>query len=55
MIKEPIENTRYDFRTLEAKWRPYWEAIDLYKTGDDPGKPHYYILDFFVLPLDSGP
>ncbi len=54
MIKEHIENTRYDFRTLEAKWRPYWEAIDLYKTGDDPGKSHYYILDFFPYPSGDG-
>lgn len=54
MIKEHIENKRYDFRTLEAKWRPYWEAIDLYKTGDDPGKSHYYILDFFPYPSGDG-
>ena len=47
-------NGRYDFKELESKWRPYWEQIDLYKTGDDPGKPKYYILDYFPYPSGDG-
>lgn len=45
---------RYPFKTIEAKWRPYWEKIDLYQTGEDPGKPNYYILDFFPYPSGDG-
>ncbi|HET6444297.1 MAG TPA: leucine--tRNA ligase, partial [candidate division Zixibacteria bacterium] len=45
---------RYDFRKLEEKWRPYWEEIDLYRTGEDPDKPKYYILDYFPYPSGDG-
>ncbi len=45
---------QYDFKFLEEKWRPYWEALDLYRTGTDPGKPKYYILDFFPYPSGDG-
>jgi len=44
----------YDFRKLEEKWRPYWQAIDLYKTGADPDKPKTYILDYFPYPSGDG-
>ncbi|HEX6384380.1 MAG TPA: leucine--tRNA ligase [Anaerolineae bacterium] len=44
----------YDFKTAEQKWRSYWEKIDLYRTGDDPNKPSYYILDFFPYPSGEG-
>ena len=45
---------RYDFRKLEAKWRPYWEKLKLYQTGNDPNKPKKYILDFFPYPSGEG-
>jgi leucyl-tRNA synthetase len=45
---------RYDFRALEAKWRPYWDKLGLYKTGSDPNKPKKYILDFFPYPSGEG-
>jgi leucyl-tRNA synthetase len=44
----------YDFRQLEEKWRPYWQAIDLYRTGEAPDRPKYYILDFFPYPSGEG-
>lgn len=44
----------YDFKALEEKWRPYWQATDLYQTGDDPSRPKYYILDFFPYPSGEG-
>jgi leucyl-tRNA synthetase len=44
----------YDFRALEEKWRPYWQDIDLYRTGSDPGRPKFYILDFFPYPSGEG-
>lgn len=47
-------NGRYPFRAIEQKWRTYWQTIDLYRTGDDPAKPDYYILDFFPYPSGSG-
>ncbi|MBX3058153.1 MAG: leucine--tRNA ligase [Anaerolineae bacterium] len=47
-------NNKYDFRAIEAKWRPYWQAIDLYKTGEDPQKPNYSILDYFPYPSGEG-
>ncbi|GIK54457.1 MAG: leucine--tRNA ligase [Chloroflexi bacterium] len=47
-------NKKYDFHTIENKWRPYWQAIDLYKTGEDPQKPNYTILDYFPYPSGEG-
>lgn len=44
----------YDFGAVEAKWRAHWQEIDLYKTGDDPHKPRYYILDYFPYPSGDG-
>ena len=45
---------KYDFKTVENKWRPIWEADDLYRTGDDPQKPNKMILDFFPYPSGAG-
>ncbi len=45
---------KYDFKAIEQKWRPYWQSIDLYKTGADPNKPKQYILDFFPYPSGAG-
>jgi leucyl-tRNA synthetase len=47
-------SNKYNFKAIEQKWRPYWEKIDLYKTGGDPGKPKYYILDYFPYPSGDG-
>ncbi|MGD8586947.1 MAG: leucine--tRNA ligase [Chloroflexota bacterium] len=44
----------YNFKKLEAKWRPTWQAIDLYRTGTETGKPKHYILDFFPYPSGDG-
>ncbi len=49
-----MSEKRYDFKALEAKWRPYWQQIGLYKTGTDPNKPKYYVLDFFPYPSGDG-
>ena len=45
---------KIDFPALEKKWRPYWAAIDLYKTGADTHKPKAYVLDFFPYPSGDG-
>jgi leucyl-tRNA synthetase len=54
MNKKKKRSDRYDFQAVEEKWRPYWQQIDLYRTGDDPQKPDYYILDFFPYPSGDG-
>ncbi|MEZ4518606.1 MAG: leucine--tRNA ligase [Chloroflexota bacterium] len=54
-MKPRVKQTeRYDFRTVENRWRPIWEAMDLYAAGNDPGKPDRYILDFFPYPSGDG-
>ena len=45
---------KYDFKTIEHKWRAYWNEIGLYRTGDDPNKPDIYILDYFPYPSGAG-
>ncbi len=45
---------KIDFKTIESKWRAYWQEMDLYKTGDDPQKPNIYILDYFPYPSGDG-
>jgi leucyl-tRNA synthetase len=44
----------YDFKAIEPKWRSYWSEIDLYRTGEDPERPKYYILDYFPYPSGDG-
>ncbi|MCA9927552.1 MAG: leucine--tRNA ligase [Anaerolineales bacterium] len=48
------ENNRYHFHTIEPKWRHYWQEINLYRTGNDPEKPDFYILDYFPYPSGDG-
>lgn len=48
------KNDRYDYESIEKKWRPVWEANNAYRTGDDPDKPDIYILDFFPYPSGAG-
>jgi valyl-tRNA synthetase len=44
----------YNFKELEKKWSPVWEASDMYKTGSDPGKNNFYCLDYFPYPSGAG-
>jgi len=44
----------YDFKEIEKKWSPFWERIDLYRTGDDPEKGNFYCLDYFPYPSGAG-
>ncbi|MBK7895150.1 MAG: leucine--tRNA ligase [Anaerolineaceae bacterium] len=48
------KQTKYNPQAVEKKWRPVWEAQNLYQTGDDPTKPDIYILDFFPYPSGAG-
>lgn len=42
--------SRYDFKTIEAKWQKKWEEQKLYKTVEDHKKPKYYCLEMFPYP-----
>lgn len=44
----------YPFEKIEKKWQKYWDEKEIYKTGEDPSKPKYYILDMFPYPSGSG-
>lgn len=45
---------KYPFTQIEAKYRPTWDEVDHFQTGDDPNKPDTYILDFFPYPSGTG-
>jgi leucyl-tRNA synthetase len=45
---------RYDFASLERKWKPVWERTGLYATGSDPSREPFYCLDYFPYPSGSG-
>ena len=40
--------SRYDFRTIEKKWRAEWEKNPINK--EDAVKPKFYCLDMFPYP-----
>jgi leucyl-tRNA synthetase len=44
----------YDFRSLEARWKPVWQDGGFYRTGNDPAKRPFYCLDFFPYPSGAG-
>ena len=44
----------FDFVKLERKWSPVWERMELYRTGEDPGRSPFYCLDFFPYPSGAG-
>ncbi|MBK8904415.1 MAG: leucine--tRNA ligase [Anaerolineaceae bacterium] len=48
------KQAKYHPQAVEKKWRPIWEAQNLYHTGDDPDKPDTYILDYFPYPSGAG-
>jgi leucyl-tRNA synthetase len=42
----------YDPKTIEQKWQDRWEQADLFRVGEDPARPKYYVLE--MLPYPSG-
>ncbi|MBI1364545.1 MAG: leucine--tRNA ligase [Alphaproteobacteria bacterium] len=42
--------TRYNFKTVELKWRQRWEEAGAFRTGEDKDRPKYYILEMFPYP-----
>ena len=47
--------SRYDFKSIEAKWQKYWEEHETFKTDVwDFSKPKFYALDMFPYPSGVG-
>ncbi|KRM56131.1 leucine--tRNA ligase [Lacticaseibacillus sharpeae] len=44
----------FDHTGIEKKWQKYWREHDTFKTGKDPKKPKYYVLDMFPYPSGQG-
>ena len=41
---------RYNFHEIEQKWQKFWEANDVFRTGEDTSKEKYYVLEMFPYP-----
>src|ERR1019366_550374 len=48
------ESKDYDFRGIERRWQSFWENERSFKTGGDPSRPKYYVLDMFPYPSGTG-
>jgi len=44
----------YDPRAIEPKWQKVWEERGLFRAGERPERPKYYVLDMFPYPSGSG-
>lgn len=47
-----MAGTRYKPAEIEPKWQRYWDQNGVYRTGTDPDRPKYYVLE--MLPYPSG-
>ncbi|MCP4624825.1 MAG: leucine--tRNA ligase [bacterium] len=41
---------KYNPREIEIKWQKNWNASNLFKVAEDPGRPKYYLLEMFPYP-----
>lgn len=41
---------KYTPEVIETKWQRRWEAWNLFKATEDPGRPKYYLLEMFPYP-----
>ena len=44
----------YDFQEIEPRWQSFWERENPYRSGSDPSRPKYYVLDMFPYPSGAG-
>ena len=44
----------YNPQDIEPRWQAHWNQHDLFKAGDRPDLPKYYVLDMFPYPSGSG-
>ena len=42
--------SRYNFKSVEAKWQKYWEKNKSFKVNTDPLKKKFYCLEMFPYP-----
>lgn len=42
--------SKYDFKSIEAKWQKYWEKKKSFKAKRDSSKKKYYLLEMFPYP-----
>ncbi len=43
-------DARYNPKAIEKKWQTSWETTGLFKTGEDPTREKYYLLEMFPYP-----
>jgi leucyl-tRNA synthetase len=53
-MSERHTEKRYDFRTIEMKWRQRWDEQQLFRAEDNSKKPKFYGLVFFPYPSGAG-
>lgn len=41
---------KWDFRSMEAKWQPYWEESKIFQPSQDESKETRYVADMFPYP-----
>ena len=46
----PIDHSRYDFNSIEAKWQRHWLDRKTFKVTENPGRKKYYLLEMFPYP-----
>ena len=44
----------YNPQEIEPRWQAHWNQHDLFRAGDRPALPKYYVLDMFPYPSGSG-
>ncbi len=42
--------TKYDFKSVEARWQQRWEQEDINKVTEDDAREKYYVLEMFPYP-----
>jgi leucyl-tRNA synthetase len=47
-------DSRYNPKSIEQKWQNYWREHKTFRTGTDPSRPKYYVLDMFPYPSGAG-
>ncbi|NMW21471.1 MAG: leucine--tRNA ligase [Chlorobiaceae bacterium] len=45
---------KYEFSAIEQKWQASWQKHNTFTSGEDAGKPKYYVLDMFPYPSGTG-
>jgi len=41
---------KYEPHRIERKWQDRWNSQNLFRVGEDPGRPKYYLLEMFPYP-----